>query len=181
MSNQGDSHRPAEGQNGEMDARSLSALEVCYRLLEDRRDPALCGQLYPDLSEEIRGHVAVQRALVALSPVEPDSVAFASGRRQLLSELSRGRRSRSRSVLSRLSGATIGGWLVALSMFSVAAVMGASASTDVSGPMDAVLSGLHITTHSNGADGRDGPAAETAIPAALGDSSAASEGATSTP
>lgn len=141
-------NRPMESREPDMNAATLRALEACYRLLEEKRDPALCLRLFPELSDEIRGHLATHQVLFALSPSEPDPLALVSGRRCLRSALSQQRLSRSRPTLSRrLSGATLAGWLVALSMFSAAAVMGASASTPR--PMDAVLNGLHIP-HNDG-------------------------------
>ncbi len=130
--------------SSETDRRKQKTLEACYRLLDETGDCELCLQLYPDLADEIRAHIETHQLLIALAPPDPDPVATATGRRWLLSSLAQ--RPPRRSVLARLTGPALSGWLVALSMLSVVAVVGVSASTTgTPHSVNVVLDELHIT------------------------------------
>lgn len=168
MINRGQEDKSIGSRDSEIDSCDAWTLDACYRLLEGTGNAELCVQLYPDLADEIRRQLDTLGVLAALSPSEPDPVSFASGRRLLLSSLSR--EEKLRSIPARLAGPALSGWLVALSMLSVAAVMGVSASTPPA-PVDAVLHQLGITdSHESGQLDQPEVVFGTPTPGAVADS-----------
>jgi hypothetical protein len=61
----------------------------CLRLLEETGDVDRCLQLYPDLGRQLREHLAATSHLSSLAPPSPPPELQNSGRRLLLSSLSR--------------------------------------------------------------------------------------------